>query len=260
MHSVTRSSPTDGLPAMLADRIATPAPLPGFVRRMGCRRRRLYADRMNSLLCQGGSCSGSLPIAEGMPENATCLDDAWKQLVVCHVKRRVEGMCAFCSNALAHEGQDLLLVTLFYGDLGARSNREIEGAQRCRRVERQPVVLGQDRQLVGPNLVGEVTVRGDAIGAYDDLGDHSMRHHKAGHSVSNKMERYTCGHEFQSCQACSLKVRPRLESNDLDLPALLERFVDRTKRCTISIGRKSAGIADGHDGISVFEQFGTVLR
>src|SRR5450756_1974268 len=121
------------------------------------------------------------------------------------------------------------------------------------------MVLGQDGQLVGPNLVGKVSVRGNAVGTHDDLGDHPMRHHEASHSVSNKMERDTCGHEFQSRQSCSLKVRPRLEGNDLNLPALLERFVDRTKRGAISIGRKSAGIADGHDGISVFEQFGTCL-
>src|SRR5450756_2956671 len=87
-----------------------------------------------------------------------------------------------------------------------------------------------------------------------------MRHHEASHSVSNKMERNTCGHEFQSCQSCSLKVRPRLEGNDLKFPALLERFVDRAERCAIPIGRKSAGIADGHDGISVLKQFGTILR
>src|SRR5450756_681400 len=87
-----------------------------------------------------------------------------------------------------------------------------------------------------------------------------MRHHEAGHSVSDEMERDTRGHEFQSRQSGSLEVRPRLEGNDLDLPALPERFVDGTKRRTISIGRKSAGIADRQDGVSVFEQFGTVLR
>src|SRR5450759_4586404 len=122
------------------------------------------------------------------------------------------------------------------------------------------MVLGQDGQLIGANLVSKVSVRGDAIGTHDDLGDHPMRHHETSHSISNKMEWNTCGHEFQSRQSCSLKVRPRLEGNDLNLPALLERFVDRAERCTISIGRKGTGIANGHDGISVFEQFGAVLR
>src|SRR5450756_2826782 len=77
---------------MLADQIAVPVQLVDFVRRMECQKQRLNADRMDSLLCRGCSCSGSLPVAEGMSENTTFSDDTRKQLVGGHIERRVEGL------------------------------------------------------------------------------------------------------------------------------------------------------------------------
>ena len=62
---------------------------------------------------------------------------------------------------------------------------EIDRRERRRDVERDAVLLGQHRHAVGADLVGDVAVGGDAIGADDDEVDRALAHQRAGHVVGD---------------------------------------------------------------------------
>src|SRR6267154_199705 len=73
---------------------------------------------------------------------------------------------------------------LFYGDVVAIGDREIESRNWGGDVEGDIVFFGQDGDLVGSDFVGGVTVGGDAIGSGDDCanfpGLQKVAHHVVG--------------------------------------------------------------------------------
>ena len=61
-----------------------------------------------------------------------------------------------------------LAVALFDGDLGAGGKGEVDAAGGGGDEEGEAEVLGEDGDAEGADLVGDVAVGGDAVGADDD--------------------------------------------------------------------------------------------
>jgi hypothetical protein len=83
----------------------------------------------------------------------------------------------------AAAGQHLVGGALLDGDLGAARDLHVDGRGRRRDHEADTVVARQHRQGVGADLVADVAVGGDAIGADDDPADLAAGHQAGGDVV-----------------------------------------------------------------------------
>src|SRR5579884_1261291 len=105
-------------------------------------------------------------------------------------RRDVEGWMAGGHAFRRHTGflklQHLTWITLLDWNLTAMPEGAVEGGSRGGNVERNPVCTGQDRQGVGADLVGDVAVRNDAVGADDHGVDLTSLHHESGHAVGDE--------------------------------------------------------------------------
>lgn len=110
-------------------------------------------------------------------------------------------------------GEFLLLALL---DLDAVSGFRLEVEAGCGGChdELDAVVLGQDGQLVGADLVGGVSVADHTVGADDDGGDVGLvllgAEQGGGHRVGDERAGDTLVHELKGCQSASLVVRSGL--------------------------------------------------
>jgi hypothetical protein len=76
--------------------------------------------------------------------------------------------------------RDLGGIALLDRDGGARRCGRIDRRQRGGDVERDVVARGEDGQRIGPDLVRDVSVRGDPVGAHDDAVDRTGGEQRAG--------------------------------------------------------------------------------
>jgi hypothetical protein len=69
---------------------------------------------------------------------------------------------------MAAEGKDFAGAALFDRNRGAVGTGEVDRGRRRGDVEGNAVLLRQDGERIGPDLVGGVAVGGDTVGADDD--------------------------------------------------------------------------------------------
>ncbi len=85
---------------------------------------------------------------------------------------------------------------------------------------------GQHRQAVGADLVGEVAVQGDPIGANEYRIDSTALHQHCRHAVGDQGAGYAGMLQFPGRQPCALQERSRFVDKDMDLLALLVSAFD----------------------------------
>lgn len=69
----------------------------------------------------------------------------------------------WCGNSVLSDMRHFAIRSLFNNNMIAAWNGQINGGERRSNVEWHPVVLGDDRNLIGANLVGRITVGGDLL-------------------------------------------------------------------------------------------------
>ena len=123
---------------------------------------------------------------------------------------------------------------------------EIDGRAGRRDVERDAVVGGGERLQVGADLVGDVPVGGDAVGADDHRIDLAVAHQEAGRVVGDEGAGNAVLVEFPGCQQ-ALVARPGFGDPDMHRDAGVVRGIDGGERGAAVDRRQPAGIAVGHD-------------
>lgn len=117
------------------------------------------------------------------------------------------------------------------------------GRQWASDVERYAVALSQRRQLVGANLVRNIAVGGNTIGADHDGVDLAAAHQVARHVVGNQGDGNPFLNQFPRRQSGSLQERPGLVGDDRNTLASLDGRTDDAKRRTVAGRRQGTGIA-----------------
>ena len=113
---------------------------------------------------------------------------------------------------------------------------------------------GQDRKLVRPDLVGRVTVRGDAVAAHDHGVDHPARHGKPGRRVGDEPDVDARPGELPCRQPRALEHGSRLRGDHVGLEARVLERVDHTERRAVAAGRQPSCVAMGQDAAPAGEQ------
>src|SRR5580704_8727780 len=105
--------------------------------------------------------------------------------------------------------------------------------------------LGENRHVVGSDLVSEVSVGRDAICTHHD-GLYAAGAHKTGsHVVADDGGGNAVGHQFPRGEACALQKWPRLVGVNMNALALLDGGADHAERGSIAASGKSSGVAMG---------------
>src|SRR5260370_16393534 len=106
---------------------------------------------------------------------------------------------------------------LFDWNLLPTGRIHVYGGPWRRDVERDAMLFCQDRYGVGPNLVGNVAIRGNAVRAHDYGADLALLHDRACHVVGDDGGGNTVFHEFPGSQTRTLQERARLVGVDVNL-------------------------------------------
>src|SRR6185369_11972004 len=101
-------------------------------------------------------------------------------------------------------------------DVFARLQVQVDGAVGRRHVEGDVVVLGQDGQAVGADLVGHVALGGDAVRAHDDHLDLARLHQRGGRAVGDEGVGDLGVLQLEGRQTGALQVGPGLVGEDVD--------------------------------------------
>ncbi len=132
-------------------------------------------------------------------------------------------------------------------DVRAIGRRAIERRQRPSDVERQSVLARQDRQTVGADLVGGVTVRCHPIAAHHDGLDHARGHGRRRRVVHDEPERDACRIQLPGRQSAALEQWPRFADDDLSqIPGRVLGIDDAKGRAVAARGQPTR-VAVGHD-------------
>ena len=142
---------------------------------------------------------------------------------------------------------DLAAIALLDGNGSAIRGGEVDRGERRRHVERDAVLAREHGDGVGADLVGDVAVGRNAVGADDDEVDEPLAHQRSGHVVGDDGRRNAVAHEFPRGEAGALEERPRLVGQHLDLLALLVRGADDPEGRAVAGGGERAGVAVGED-------------
>ena len=175
-----------------------------------------------------------------------------------HVERRV----VHVGTGRHHPGPghlgDLGAVPELDRDVGARCGRGIDGRRRRGDVERDVVRTREHRQRVRADLVRDVAVRGDPVGAHHHRVDRAGGEQRTGGGVDDDAERDAEPVELPRGEPCALQHRPRLVDPDGHGPAALVRGADHAERGAVPDARQCAGVAVREDRGDRREQRGAV--
>src|SRR6266849_8377745 len=116
-----------------------------------------------------------------------------------------------------------------------------------------PVPACQDRLLVSPYLVEDITVLGYPISPDDDFVDTPDADHVPDGGIRYQGAVYPVLCELKGCQSCALKGGSSLRDEDLYQFPLLHRGPYHSQSSTVAHSCQSSGIALGQDGIAVID-------
>ncbi len=109
---------------------------------------------------------------------------------------------------------------------------EIDRRERRGDVERHVVRVRHHRHRVRADLVGDVAVRRDPVGADDDEVDVALAHERPGHALGDHGRRHVVAHQLPRREARALKERARLVGEHLRRPCPARpRRGSRRARC-----------------------------
>ncbi len=121
-------------------------------------------------------------------------------------------------------------------------------------VKGDAVLLCEDGDAVGADLVGDVTVGGDAVGSDDDGLNAALVHEGGGHVVAEDGGGDVVLHELPCGEAGALKEGTGLVGEDVDLVAVLDGGTDDAEGSAVAAGGEGAGVAVGENGAFLWEE------
>ena len=172
-----------------------------------------------------------------------------------HVEGRIVAFDLRQGHGLAvPHGPDLIRITLLDPDVRPGRAGHINGGRRAQRIERDPVVLCQNRDPGGSDLVGKIPVRRNPVASHEAGLHPAVLHHQAGHVVADQRHVHPGPLQFIRGQARPLEQRTRFirEHPEVDSPFLPQEH--RPDRGPVFRGGQRTGIAVGQDPVSRFDQ------
>ena len=143
--------------------------------------------------------------------------------------------------------RDLLRVALLDGNVIAVGRGEIDRRERRGDVERHVVRVRHHRYRVRADLVGDVPIRSDPIGADDDEVHVALAHERTGHALGDHGRRHLIAQELPRREPRALQERAGLVGKHLDDLPLLGRGADHAERRAVAGRGERAGIAVRED-------------
>src|SRR4029450_12138502 len=159
----------------------------------------------------------------------------------------------------APDAGDFFRRSLLDRDIVAGRQGEIDRARGGGHVEGYVVFACEDCELVGADLVCDVAVRGDSVGAGDYDVDFASSHVRAGGAVDDNGGADAIMCQFPRCQARALEERPGFVDEDALYPAIGISRANYTEGCAVAARRKCARVAVGQHRVLAAEQRGAEL-
>ena len=141
------------------------------------------------------------------------------------------------------KSRDLLGRPFFNGNGSTIRDRQVDGGQWARHIERDVVALRQHSHHVGPNLVGHIPIGRHAVRADHDRIDFTPAHQVTGHVVGDQRHRDFFLHHLPSRQARALQKWAGLIGNHRNALACLHSRANDTQRRAVPGCRQGARIA-----------------
>jgi len=139
-------------------------------------------------------------------------------------------------------------VALFDRDAVTRGGLNVEGGPGGGDVEGDAVFFREDGDAVGADLVSDIAVGGDAVGADDDGLDAALMHEGGGHVIAEDGGGDVVLHELPCSEASALQEGAGLVGEDVDLVAVLDGGADDAEGSTVAAGGEGASVAVGEHG------------
>ena len=143
--------------------------------------------------------------------------------------------------------QHLVGVARLDGHRRAGRQREVEGWRGHRGIERNAVVGGGERLVVGADLVADVAIGRDPIGAHDDDVDLAAPQQEPAGAVDEQRVRDAARCEFPRREIGTLQPRARLADPDVNRDSCRVGHEHRRERGSPAAGRERACVAVRHD-------------
>ncbi len=122
-----------------------------------------------------------------------------------------------------------------------------------------PCSRGEHREAVRADLVDDITVGGDPVGANDHVGHLPVGHQAGGHRVADQRERDPLPRQFPGGQPGALQQRAGLADQHAHRRIRRVGGTDDPQRGPDPAGRQRPGVAMGQDACPAVEQHLAVL-
>src|SRR5690625_239811 len=174
------------------------------------------------------------------------------------VEAGVEGGAMLRGQRSISQAGDLLDGALLDGHGGVVGQVEVQGAGGGGHHEAYAMVAGQHGQAIGADLVGRISVGGDAVGADDDPVHLSPGHQLGGGAVDAEGEGDALSLQLPGGQPRPLPPGPGFADVDVGQSALAMGFANYPQGGAGAAGGQGAGIAMGVQPLARAQQSGPV--
>ena len=177
-----------------------------------------------------------------------------------HVKGRVVALDLLqCHRLRVPHILDFLRIALLDVNVSSCRCVEVNRGGRSQGVERDSVVLCQDRDTGGADLVGKIAVCRNAVAADEYRVHPALLHDDGCHVVADQSHIDACLLKLIGGQSCTLKERSCLVGKHVQLHALLRCIVDRSRCRAVAKAGKIACIAVCQNAVAVLDERCAVL-
>ena len=137
----------------------------------------------------------------------------------------------------------LFHVTILNRDAASIRSGKIHRGNWSRYIKGDAMLFRQNGDSVGPDFVGDIAIRRDAVRAHYNRPDLAITHHGARHIVGDHRGGNAIFHQLPRGQARALQKGPRFIGVDVDFLALFDSGADHAKSCAVPGRRQRACIA-----------------
>ena len=181
----------------------------------------------------------------GFAQDSALGDDCGNVLCRSYVEGGVANTDAVGRKLLPSVVRDFDSTAFFNGDLVSGQGGAVDGGPGGGDVKRDAVLLGQNSDRIGADLVGHVAVGGDAVCAHDHGLDAALTHEAGGHVVAEDGGGNAVGHQLPGGEARALQEGTGFVGEDVNLLAALDGSADHAQGCPVAAGGEGSGVAVG---------------
>jgi hypothetical protein len=174
-----------------------------------------------------------------------------------HIEHRIEGADAFGHGALAAVAEQFRRVAFLDLDIGPAGGGHIDRGPRRHDHQLQPEMPRHDGELAGADLVGDIAVGGDAVGADDHPMHLTGAHQVRGGGIGDEGGVNAVLLQLPHRQARALQPGPGFSGEHPRDLLLRDAGADYTQRSAETSGGQRTGIAVGQHATAWFDQCGT---